>query len=67
MAFISLGVALLLVVLMLPKFNLITDKHLTLSIDPLFISVLLGIVLFTGLVAGSYPALYFRSSTLPLC
>jgi putative ABC transport system permease protein len=58
MAFISLGVALLLVVLMLPKFNLITEKHLTLTFDPLFISVLLGIVLFTGLVAGSYPALY---------
>ena len=31
MAFISLGVALLLVVLMLPKFNLITEKHLTLN------------------------------------
>ena len=58
MAFISLGVALLLVVLMLPKFNVITEKHLTLTFDPLFISVLLGIVLFTGLVAGSYPALY---------
>ncbi len=58
MAFISLGVALLLVLLMLPQFNVITEKHLTLSFDPLFISVLLGIVLFTGLVAGSYPALY---------
>ena len=32
MAFISLGVALLLVVLMLPKFNLITEKHLTLNL-----------------------------------
>ncbi|HYI76288.1 MAG TPA: ABC transporter permease [Chryseolinea sp.] len=58
MAFISLVVALLLVVIMLPKFNLITEKHLTLAFDPLLISVLLGIVLFTGLVAGSYPALY---------
>ncbi|HEX6224290.1 MAG TPA: ABC transporter permease [Chryseolinea sp.] len=58
MAFISLGVALLLVVLLLPKFNLITEKHLTLSFDPLFVAVLLLIVMFTGLVAGSYPALY---------
>ena len=58
MALISLGVAILLVVLMLPKFNTITEKHLTLTFDPLFIVVLLGIVLFTGLVAGSYPALY---------
>lgn len=58
MAFISLGVALLLVVVMLPQFNVITEKQLTLTFDPLFISVLVAIVLFTGLVAGSYPALY---------
>jgi len=58
MAFVSLGVALLLVVLMLPKFNDITEKQLTLSFDPAFISVLVGIVLLTGLAAGSYPALY---------
>ena len=58
MAFVSLGVALLLVVLMLPKFNEITEKQLTLNFDPTFISVLLGIVLLTGLAAGSYPALY---------
>ena len=58
MAFVSLGVALLLVALMLPKFNDITEKQLTLSFDPTFISVLVGIVLLTGLAAGSYPALY---------
>ena len=58
MALVSLGVALLLVVLMLPKFNEITEKQLTLNFDPTFISVLLGVVLLTGLAAGSYPALY---------
>jgi putative ABC transport system permease protein len=58
MALISLGVALLLVMVMLPQFNTITGKQLTLSFDPVFLSMLLCVVLFTGLVAGSYPALY---------
>ena len=43
MAFVSLGVALLLVVLMLPKFNEITEKQLTLSFDPTVHFVLLGL------------------------
>jgi ABC-type antimicrobial peptide transport system permease subunit len=58
MTLISLGVAVLLVMLLLPPFNAITEKQLTLSVDPTFISALLAIVLFTGLIAGSYPALY---------
>ena len=58
MAFVSLGVALLLVALLLPKFNDITEKQLTLSFDATFTSVLLAVVLLTGLAAGSYPALY---------
>src|SRR5690606_5048833 len=57
-AFLSLFVALLLVVLLLPQFNIITGKHLTLNLNLGFIAILLGIVLITGLVAGSYPALY---------
>lgn len=55
---LSLAVALLLVYLILPEFNLITDKHLT--FEPLGIQSLwfLGITLIAGLLAGSYPALY---------
>ncbi len=58
MTFVSLLVALLLVLLLLPQFNTITEKHLTLHFDATLVVSLLGIVLFTGLVAGSYPALY---------
>lgn len=58
MAFLSLTVALLMVILLLPQFNAITSKELTLPFDPIFAVTLLGIVLLTGLVAGSYPALY---------
>ena len=58
MAFISLLVALLLVSLFLPQFNTITEKQLTLPWGAPLIISLLGIVFFTGLMAGSYPALY---------
>src|SRR5258706_4387449 len=58
MTLISLGVAVLLVMLLLPPFNAITEKQLALSVDPAFIAALFGVVLFTGLIAGSYPALY---------
>lgn len=58
MAFISLAVAMLLVGLFLPSFNHITGKHITLPMDTPLIFSLLGITLFTGLVAGSYPAFY---------
>ena len=58
MAFLSLGVATLLVILLLPQFNELTNKHLyfTPGLKP-FLTVM-GIVLFTGLVSGAYPAFY---------
>ncbi|HSF52885.1 MAG TPA: ABC transporter permease [Algoriphagus sp.] len=58
MALVSLLVAMLLVTLLLPQFNEITEKQLTLDFDLTSILSLLGIVLITGLIAGSYPALY---------
>jgi putative ABC transport system permease protein len=58
MAFLSLAFALILVELFLPQFNLITGKQLGLSASPSFILSVLGITLLTGLIAGSYPALY---------
>ena len=57
-AFLSLLVSLLLVSLFLPQFNTITEKQLTLPWGAPLVLSLLGIVLFTGLMAGSYPALY---------
>ena len=58
MTFLSLAIAILLVVLFLPQFNQITGKQLALSFDINLILSVLGITLFTGLIAGSYPALY---------
>lgn len=56
---LSLVVALAVVWLFLPSFNLITDKQINLTLsDPLFIASLAGIMLFTGLLAGSYPAVF---------
>ena len=52
----------LLVLLLLPPFNTLADKKIALPLGaPLFWLALLGTCLFTGLVAGSYPALYLSS------
>ncbi|WP_119081031.1 ABC transporter permease [Chitinophaga alhagiae] len=58
MAFISLLVALLLVVALMPPFNRITGKELHLALNGPIVAALLAITIVTGLVAGSYPALY---------
>ncbi|RPE09969.1 FtsX-like permease family protein [Chitinophaga lutea] len=58
MTFIALIAAVVLVALLLPAFNDITGKQLVLSLDPAMILSFLLITLFTGLIAGSYPALY---------
>lgn len=58
MALISLFIALVLVQLLLPAFNNITSKNLALSFDKNEVLLLLGVTIFTGLVSGSYPALY---------
>lgn len=59
MAFASLLLAILLVILFLPVFNNITGKQLSLfHFDVSLILTALGIMLFTGLIAGSYPAFH---------
>jgi putative ABC transport system permease protein len=50
------------VYLLMPSFNTLVDKQLHLNLaQPAFWLLALGIVVFTGLVAGSYPALYLSS------
>jgi len=50
------------VYLLLPLFNTMVSKTLHLSIfEPFFMIGALVIILFTGVVAGSYPALYLSS------
>ncbi|MEM8907124.1 MAG: ABC transporter permease, partial [Bacteroidota bacterium] len=60
-ASVSLLLALGLVQLFLPQFNLITEKQVSLAWSPQLALVLLGITLLTGLLAGSYPAFYLSS------
>ncbi|MBA4054718.1 MAG: transporter permease, partial [Marivirga sp.] len=57
-AFLSLAVAILVVVLLLPQFNELVNKHLrfTFGLGPIL--SITGIVLFTGMVSGCYPAFY---------
>jgi len=60
--FVSFCLTLLLVTLTLPFFNQIADKQMNIlwtSIPFWFIAI--GFILFTGLVAGSYPAFYLSS------
>ena len=58
MSMLSLLVAIFLVYIFLDQFNLITGKHLSFQLDRERILLFLGVTVFTGLVAGSYPALY---------
>ncbi|MGN7721382.1 ABC transporter permease [Chitinophaga sp. 22620] len=55
---IALAIALLVVALLLPSFNTITGKQLVLTFGWKPAVSFLLIALFTGLLAGSYPALY---------
>ena len=55
---LSLFMAIIIVTLLLPQFNGITGKQLTLNFDLNLILPVLGITLITGLFAGSYPAVY---------
>lgn len=57
-AVLGLGVALILTQLFLPTFNIITGKNLVFTFSPLWMGSLLLITLLTGIIAGSYPALY---------
>jgi len=58
LSFFALTSAVLIVLLLLPWYNTITGKELTLSIEPQMALTLILIALLTGLVSGSYPALY---------
>lgn len=67
MAFVSLLLSLVIVLMFLPSFNEITGKQITLSFNFSSILVLLATTAFTGFLAGSYPALYisgFDSATV---
>lgn len=61
-SFLSFIIAILLVQLFLPAYNLLIDKKLEVNyLDPLFWFWSVTFVLFTGLLAGSYPAVYLSA------
>lgn len=59
---LAVMVSLVLLVLLLPLFNQVTQKQMGLPFDQVdFWLKLVGITLVTGLVSGSYPALFLSS------
>ncbi|HMC84437.1 MAG TPA: ABC transporter permease, partial [Chitinophagaceae bacterium] len=59
---LAFALSLLLVQLALPFFNSMADKKMSVAwSSPLFWIISLGFILFTGFVAGSYPAFYLSS------
>jgi putative ABC transport system permease protein len=58
LSFLSMLLAVGVAWLLLPQFNQLTGKEMRISFDPSLVLVLLSITLFTGLLSGSYPALY---------
>jgi putative ABC transport system permease protein len=68
LSFISLFIALLLVQVLLPLFNNLAEKQLSINYDnPALIFGLMGITMLTGIISGSYPAFFlsaFRPSSV---
>jgi len=62
MAFMALLIALVLVIVLIPFFNNIINLQLSLPYDNVWAwGAALAVTIFTGLVAGSYPALFLSS------
>jgi len=62
LTFFSTIVAICLAVILLPAFNNLSGKQLSLPLaNPVFWAALSGLLLITGFVAGSYPAVFLSS------
>ena len=65
-SFLAIILSLLIVALILPSFNSLTEKHLSINLaDPSFLIIALGLTVVTGVISGSYPAL-FMSTLKPI-
>lgn len=65
-SFIALFLALVMTALIIPAFNTVTEKHLSIDLtNPSFIIIILSLTILTGFLSGSYPAL-FMSSLRPI-
>jgi putative ABC transport system permease protein len=60
---VSIVIAVAISYLLLPYFNLLSGKALTLHAlrEPTFIATAFGLIVFVGFIAGSYPAFYLTS------
>ncbi len=60
---VSIFIAIAISYLLLPYFNLLSGKALTLQAlrEPTFITTAFGLIVFVGFIAGSYPAFYLTS------
>ena len=65
MAFLAIIIAILGTEMLLPSFNLLTNKELVLSYDLTMLSTIFLFTLATGMLAGSYPA-FFLSGFKPV-
>lgn len=62
LAILAFGIALLLAQLLLPFYNQLVDKQLSIDYaSPQFWLFAGSLIIFTGVVSGSYPALYLSS------
>jgi len=62
LSILSALLAVVIILLVLPKFNQLLQVDLTLEYgNPRFWGSAIGIILFTGILAGSYPALYLSA------
>jgi len=63
MSILSFLIALVVVILLLPKFNELSGKELTVDLitDPFIMIMLISVAIITGVLAGSYPALYLST------
>jgi putative ABC transport system permease protein len=62
LSFFALLVSVTLIIVLLPAFNEYTGKHIAVPFDEMNIwMVMVGLATVTGLVAGSYPALFMSS------
>ncbi len=62
LTFFSILIAIVATAALLPAFNTLTGKHLSIPVmQPLFWAALAGLFIVTGFVAGSYPALFLSS------
>lgn len=67
MTVISLLISLILVVVLLPKFNMLAGKSFDLSIlySPIVLLSIIGVIIVAGILGGSYPA-FFLSRFMPV-